>query len=191
MDMGWNVKTFEKVYANPDKFNDNLKVINDISRELSEVADIMNYRSSKANNNSMANLIKQLEILLKTRDQKFYESILDRLESIDLTTNTLAVDESLRQLKEDVLGKLLPVMKDRQTGIYNNDFENICKNFILVSVFRGNNIKKDTTDFSNYLSEKNNFYYTIKSVSNANQASELKKEAERVLKDIIKEVTNK
>lgn len=191
MDMGWNVKTFEKVYANSDKFNDNLKVLTDISRELAEVADKMNYRSSKANNNSMANLIKQLEILLKTRDQKFYESILDRLESIDLTTNTLAVDESLKQLKEDVLGKLLPAMKDRQTGIYNNDFENICKNFILVSVFRGNDIKKDTTDFSNYLSEKNNFYYTIKSVSNANQVSELKKEAERVLKDIIKNVTNK
>lgn len=191
MDIGWNVKTFERVYANPDKFNENAKVLTDISKELSEVADNTDYNSSNASNNSIANLIKRLEMLLKRRDQKFYESILERLESIDLTTNTLAVDESLRQLKENVLGKLLPVIEDRQTGIYNNDFENICKNFILVSAFRGNDIGKDTTDFSNYLIEKNKFYYTIKSVSNANQVAEQKKEVERALKEIIKKVTNK
>ena len=191
MDMGWNAKTFEKVYAKPNKFNDNLKALTDVGRELSEVADNMNYKSSKASNNSMANLIKKLDAILKARDRKFYESILKRLESVDLTANTLAVDESLRLLKEDVLGKLLPIMKERQTGIYNNDFENICKNFILVSVFRGNDIKNDTTDFSNYLSEKNNFYYTIKGVSNVNQLTEIKNEAVRKLRDIIKNVTKK
>ena len=49
-------------------------------------------------------------------------------------------------------------MEKYETCIYNNCFESICKNLILVLSFRGNEVKNDIDKLSNYLKEKNNVY---------------------------------
>lgn len=82
-------------------------------------------------------------------------------EMIALTNYTFTVDNSLRRLKDSVLNALLPVMISDKKGIYNNDFENVCMNLILVSAFRGVDIQKDTLQFNNYLKEKNIVYQAV------------------------------
>ena len=133
--------------------------------------------------------------ILKARDPQFYESFLNRLEKITPTINTLAVDQSLKQLNDDVFSILLPLMKERETGLYNNDFENVCKNLILVSAFRGNDIQDNTKELSVYLTEKNNLYDIVKEIGsihgNAKQVLQQKHEIEEKLKEIIKALRNK
>ena len=82
-------------------------------------------------------------------------------EMISLTNYTFTVDNSLRQLKDSVMNTLLPVMMSDKKGVYNNDFENVCMNLILVSAFRGVDIQKDTLQFNNYLKEKNIVYQAV------------------------------
>ena len=82
-------------------------------------------------------------------------------EMISLINYTFTVDNSLRQLKDSVMNTLLPVMISDKKGIYNNAFENVCMNFILVSAFRGIDIQKDTLQFNNYLREKNKVYQAV------------------------------
>lgn len=50
---------------------------------------------------------------------------------------------------------------EEMKGVYNNDFENVCMNLILVSAFRGVDIQKDTLQFNNYLKEKNIVYQAV------------------------------
>lgn len=201
MDMGWNSNTFSNVYSNIEQLNGYLSILDEIQEEMlpiliavtSSADDII--KNSKNTANSTSLLIEHLSKLLKAKDQKFYESILNRLEKIAPTINTLAVDQSLKQLNDDVFSILLPLMKDRETGVYNNDFDNVCKNLILVSAFRGNDIQDNTKELSEYLKEKNNLYDIVKEIAsihgNAKQVLQQKHEIEEKLKEIINTLKRK
>lgn len=142
MDIGCNQDKFIKIFNNNSDLNsDLLNALNELLDEL----DLLNHGKDHAD------LISE------------WHKIYAKLEEIndDVMIKTLAVDQSLRQLKEDVFGTLLPLMKERETGIYNNAFENICKDLVLVAACRGNDIQNDTTELSNYIKEKNYFYDVI------------------------------
>lgn len=201
MDMGWNSENFSNVYSNVEQLYGDLSILYEIQEEMLPILiaattsadDII--KNSKNTANSTSLLIEHLSKFLKARDPQFYESFLNRLEKITPTINTLAVDQSLKQLNDDVFSILLPLMKERETGLYNNDFENVCKNLILVSAFRGNDIQENTKELSEYLTEKNNLYDIVKVISsihgNAKQVLQQKHEIEEKLKEIIKALRNK
>ena len=201
MDMGWNSNNFSNVYSNVEQLYGDLSILYEIQEEMLPIliaattsADKI-IKNSKNTANSTSLLIEHLSKLLKARDPKFYESFLTRLEKITPTINTLAVDQSLKQLNDDVFSILLPLMKERETGIYNNDFENVCKNLILVSAFRGNDILDSTKELSEYLTEKNNLYDIVQEIAgihgNAKQALQQKHEIEEKLKEIINALRSK
>ena len=161
MDIVWNKETLEeKVRYELLKTTDHLQELGDIANELNAVliekASSMNdIRNSK---DPIASLKEKLERIGKMYDKNYYKDLVSRLEKIDFTIANSPIESSLKVLKDNVITTLLSVMKERNTGIYNNDFENICKNLILVTAFRGNDVHCDIDSLSIYLDEKNKLY---------------------------------
>lgn len=200
MDMGWNSKTYK---SNFKQLYGELSALNEIQKEMLPVLqnataspkDIM--KNGKNAADSLSLFTNYLGNYLKTRDSIFYESYLARLKKITPSLNSCAVDQSLKQLKDDVFSTILPVMKERETGIYNNDFENICRKLIIVSAFRGYDIQDDTEKLSDYLTEKNNLYDIVKEVGRiqgyTKQILQQKNKTEELLREVIKSLckTNK
>ena len=169
-DISSNSSTFVSVYSSGgDEILDSLKVIykelqtindslSDFNKRLTSISDTIKNSDNVATSTSLLLYSFKDYLKLKNTQNAKFESILARIENLDLTIKSLAVDESLRNLKEDVFNTLLPIMEKYETCIYNNCFESICKNLILVLSFRGNEVKNDIDKLSNYLKEKNNVY---------------------------------
>ena len=99
----------------------------------------------------------ELKRLLNT--PQFSEIRLKKLEEIiSLTDHTFAVDNSLQQIIDSVMDTLLPIMMSWEGGIYNNDFEYVCRNLILMSAYRGADFQKYRLRFNDYLREKDKSY---------------------------------
>lgn len=200
MDMGWNSKTYENAFSFEQLYGE-MSALYDIQKELIPVLknatispkDLL--KNSKNAADSVSHLTNYLHDFLKSRDSLFYKSYLARLEKITLSLNYIAVDQSLCQLKDNVFSTLLPIMKKREYGIYNNDFENICRNLILVSAFRGNDIENNSKELSEYLTEKNNIYDIVNQVDHILGDTKLvlkqKNETEELLRKIIKALSNR
>lgn len=196
MDMYWNLENYIHGIISPiKKQGERLK---SLFNEVEEILPILISDKTSADNiikdsKNTADLTHlSVDDLLcklhKLYDPKYYESMLNSLEQITLINNILTVDQSLKQIKDDVFSTLLPLLKERMTGIYNNAFENICKNLLLVSAMRGNDIQNNAKEFSEYLTEKHNLYNVI--VETPEDLIREKLELEEKLKEIIKYLTN-
>ena len=86
---------------------------------------------------------------------------------------------------------LLPLLKERMTGIYNNAFENICKNLLLVSAMRGNDIQNNAKEFSEYLTEKHNLYNVIVNTKRTAGSKKVKDEINKIYDSKIPYETSK
>lgn len=196
MDMGYNADTFSKTYSIGE--TGDWAVFEDIKEELYEIlvdptssvnGILKNCRNSADSLSVLTELFKKMR---KARDPQYYESISERLEKITPVIKTIEVDESLGQMKDTVLNTLTRVMENRLSGIYNNDFENICEKLILVSAFRGNDIQEDTTKLSGYLTKKDALYdLTKRAITSSNRQMQYKKEIEEKLKETIELLKNK
>jgi hypothetical protein len=101
------------------------------------------------------------------------------LDKIGKPINILAVDQSLKQVTDTVFNTLVPIMNKQPNGIYNDAFENICKNIILVTAIRGNDIQNDTTKLSKYFKNKDQFFNIVKDICTNNHSIEVKSEKEK------------
>lgn len=195
MDMGWNSKTYENA-SNFEKLYEEMSKLHDIQKEILPVLmtvttspkDIM--KNGKNAADSLSHITSYLNDFLKSIDSMYYKYYLDRLEKITPSLNFIAVDQSLKQLRDDVFSTLLPIMNSRTEGIYNNDFENICVKLNLVAAFRGNDIENNSKDLSEYLSEKNKIYDYVNQINRIRADSKhllkQKRELEELLRKIIK-----
>lgn len=183
MDIGWNSKFFADKYMSDSKdfLNQALDILKDlkdiddelsvIHRELDSARKILN--SANPSNNkeiSFALLVDNIKNYLNTIDSnsKRYENILELLDKMSFTCDfmcTMETDESFNHLKNNVVDFLLEKMKEHKNGIYNNEFENICKNFILVSMFRMYDIDNDLKNYLEYTEKKNNFFTMAKEIN--------------------------
>lgn len=199
MDIGCNMKEYAlRLSDYLDNLSEYITVLKDSEKDLKNALDILEKPLAEFLKETLSmydsipspTLFKdKFEEYIRVKKPEYYESILERLTSIDLQFNNAEIDESLQQLKADVLQSLLPIMKTSQTGIYNNVFESVCKSLILVSACRGNDVKDDLNVFSDYLNDKNNFYHIVEKISNdigrLSYTQEDKTKFENQLKSII------
>lgn len=186
MDMMWNR---DNLYSGLNEYQE---LINQFTQELS---NLLSYTSIKDilkdsnTNNSLEVFMDYLKNYQKIFDPEYYETVLEKLKRININPNALEVDKSLKQIKDSVLVVLLHIMKTQHDGVYNNEFENICKNLILVTAYRGDVNQNDITEFSDYLNEKNGFFDMVYRINT--EINPLIKEAEKMLQDLINELKSK
>lgn len=179
MDIGWNVKSFydnnisylrdllDKSFELSEILEGIYNELLNISQKLDEINDILkNAISSKnINGESSALLLDALQNYFEVRDPRRYENILELLDKLSFVCdfmNTMEADESFNCLKNKVVDLLLKKMKAHETGIYNNEFENICKNFINVSMYRRYNVDNDLEKYLEYTKKKDSFFDVTK-----------------------------
>lgn len=184
-DINWNrnVLTVE-IEKSVKKLEDLICDLSEVASSLTGINNIVfdNQSSSK----SVSMLVDYCRNYLRGMQPEYYESILEELNNVYCIANTTDADSSLNQLKTDVINVLLPIMIQSPTNIYSNDFENVCKNLILVSAYRGYSISDDMKSFSNYLKSKNNFYYLTENIMNSiDSVQKSKKDIEEGLNSII------
>lgn len=172
MDISYNVETFVKRIGLVQKNMDELfKTVNKwYNAEGLDKYDKL-ISSIGADSKELARKVQALLIMNKIKSmppkelKEYSNSIVESLEKfseIDIFANTSArVDESFDGLRKNVLNKIIPLLKIYMSGVYNNAFENICRNLILVSAVRGNDISENTDSLSKYFEEKNKFYNRV------------------------------
>lgn len=167
LDQAWNGKSYaEKEKQITTDLIELLKKQEKLNKEVQYAATYLNeFKGCMNALDSAVYFVKSLNAISKVDNAQYYESMLSELERIEMSINTVAVDQSLKQLKDDVLSTLLPLMERDISGIYNNAFENICKNMINVSVLRGYDMTYDIERFSEYMSARNKLYDTINKVN--------------------------
>lgn len=167
MDITWNVKFFtDNSMASLNRFMEGLKISDEISNELlgirQELDRSNNILSSAASSDiSLTLLADELKNYFSATDPKRYENILEQLDKMSVVydyANTMETDESFNRLKNRVVNPLLVRMKKHETGIYNNEFENICKNFINVSLYRRYDVDSDLKKYLEYTEKKDSFF---------------------------------
>lgn len=208
MDIRWNAKAFEEnINSNLNnslsRFEETTKTLQEIQNELSNILQIQQnglkgiLDGATSSDKSVSVLMDKLKNYFRTTDPKSYEDIYKRLDAIsaaDDIINTVEADKSFFQLKRKVLDSCLLVkMKEHDTNIYNNDFENICKLFITVSVFRCYNVGDNIKAYSEYIEDKDVLYNSIKKIDSCNnivkqnraKIERLSNECKQKLSDII------
>ena len=208
MDIRWNAKTFEEnINSNLNnslsRLEEMTKALQVIQDELSNILQIQRnvlkgiLDGATSSNKSVPVLMDKLKNYFRTTEPKRYEDIYKRLDAIsaaDDIINTVEADKSFFHLKRKVLDSCLLVnMKEHDTNIYNNDFENICKHFITVSVFRCYSVDDDIEDYSKYIKEKDVLYNSIRKIDSYNDVvkqnrakiERLSNESKQKLSDII------
>lgn len=184
MDIGWNSKSFVdnsmsymKDFEN--QVLDMLKISKEIGGELSDIQWKLDSVSKILNgaiplNNKEVSFALLVDILKNYHNtsnscSKQYEIILELLDKMSFTCNlmsTMETDESFNQLKNKVVDSLLLVkMKEYKNGIYNNEFENICKNFILVSMLRMYDVDIDLKNYLEYTEKKDSFFKMVEKIN--------------------------
>lgn len=165
MDLAMNIKRFEKSINNLNLI-DISKLLDEFSSELKEIAQGAEAFDLLLNSKvSTKLLIERIKIYLNTSNPERYENILKHLNTIGALfseINYIESDLSFKSLKDKIFFTILPQIKNNPSGIYNNDFENICKNLIIVSTSRGYEIKDDLDSLENYINNKNAIYNLTK-----------------------------
>lgn len=185
MDISWNAGTYyerQKTYLHKilectvmtkeylKKQDEYKKKSNSILEKLSSSYTDTTSKESIINE-TVANLIEVLEYRRDTDTvSRLAKSLVAQINELESVLEGNIADESLKQLKDTVVHTLLPIMERYKTGIYNNDFENICKNLIILAAYRGQDIQKDIKSLSDYLGEKNTLYDIL---ADMNEAEEL------------------
>lgn len=203
MDIGWNSKSFADYNMSYLKERQNQilevqKILNEIDNELSaahkELDNANNFLNSvipsiKTKEISLALLVDMLKNYYNTTDSnsKRFENILNLLDKISFAcdfTNTIETDKSFNRLKNKVVNLLLEKMKEHKTGIYNNEFENICKNFINVSMYRMYDVDYDLKNYLEYTEKKDSFFKMTKEINNGfNEQRKLTEEIKGIMKN--------
>ena len=173
MDIGWNSTFFSNtmmshIERSQNKSLEALKIQKEVISELSNIKQELDnadkfMREGLPSDISSSLWLDKLMNYIKLKDSTRYKykNILEHFNKISFAydfMNKMEADESFNQLKNKVMDSLLVKMKDHKTGIYNNEFENICKNFILVSMFRMYDIDNDLQKYLEYAEKKDSLF---------------------------------
>lgn len=149
-------------------YNRNIKTRreqNDI--QLEEIPDIFSEFVSESV--AFKSSLKDTLLSIQNDFEDFFRKNEPLINAMDVIGMRNETDESLDQIVSQVIDTLLPVMEQNENGIYNNAFENICTNLVLVLAFRGNETKEIQDRLSTYMSSKNEIYKSVSEIQNINQ----------------------
>lgn len=146
-ELKFNSRTFEVTYSTDSiipKIEEVASALDDVSK-LSKFINGEN--SSKLSLNEAMDLIK-IHLNMTTPD--YWQSKRDKMNVAVKLPSHLNEDVQFERLRKLVCNSLLNVLANRPTGVYNNCLENICRNMIIVSAFRGYNVSSDISKLCEY-----------------------------------------
>ena len=91
-----------------------------------------------------------IKIYLNMTTPDYWQSKRDKMNVAVKLPSHLNEDVQFERLRKLVCNSLLNVLANRPTGVYNNCLENICRNMIIVSAFRGYNVSSDISKLCEY-----------------------------------------
>ncbi len=146
-ELKFNSRTFEVIYSTDSiipKFEEVVNAFDDVSK-LSKFINGEN--SSKLSLNEAMDLYK---IGLNLTNPDYWQAKRDKMDVSVKFHSHINEDVQFERLRKLVCDNLLNVLAKRPTGVYNNCLENICRNMIIVSTFRGYNVHSDIRKLGEY-----------------------------------------
>lgn len=146
-ELEFNSRTFEVIYSTDSI----IPKIEEVAGALDDVSKLSKFingeNSSKLSLNEAMDLIK---IYLNMTTPDYWQSKRDKMNVAVKLPSHLNEDVQFERLRKLVCNSLLNVLANRPTGVYNNCLENICRNMIIVSAFRGYNVSSDISKLCEY-----------------------------------------
>ena len=191
-ELEFNSRTFEVIYSTDSI----IPKIEEVAIALDDVSKLSKFingeNSSKLNLNEAMDLLK-IGLNLTTLD--YWQSKRDKMNVAVKLPSHLNEDVQFERLRKLVCNSLLNVLANRPTGVYNNCLENICRNMIIVSAFRGYDVSPDVERLKKYRNDNWSLFSDVeKIVSTRGLVSEtLKKHNETIelVDSIIYKLRNK
>lgn len=171
MDLGFNGESFQRFHkANSQKLCESF---------LDNTKDLDKLKGSLHKDSSVDETAYYLRVAFK--HPQYYREKAEKFDIGDYVKR-IEADKAFNELKEDVLTCLLPIMKyEGGICIYNNLFENICKDLIQVSAFRIYDIKSNTDSLYSYKCQNEEFYTVVTETANFDYINNAFKEATEML----------
>ena len=102
----------------------------------------------------------------------------------------IRANEQFDIFKESVISQILPILEKRPYGLYNNCLEQICRNILKVSAFRGYDVEKEVNRINAYTANKDSIYIQLNALIDQKKTTskflKLHKESQANLDSIIR-----
>lgn len=191
-ELKFNSRTFEMIYST-DSIIPKIKEAEIALDDVSKLSKFINgENSSKLSLNEVMELFK---IGLNLTNPDYWQSKRDKMDVSVKFHSHINEDVQFERLRKLVCDSLLNVLAKRPTGVYNNCLENICRNMIIVSAFRGYYVHSDMIELCEYKQSNWRIFSDVQKIDSTNVlASEIlekHKETIELLDSIICKLQNK
>lgn len=160
LDINFNSKAYVNNLQNrSEKLSSIYKEVDDIDKKMYNILD--SFKTCHTRIDSLLVLNRYKNQLTELKLNNIFSSF-NQLFNVEAA---FKADESLLHLKNRVMSTLLPILNGHKTGIYNNVFENICRELIIVSAIRCYDVEEDLEKLDEYIRIKNGFLTQTKMVN--------------------------
>lgn len=177
--------------SNLDCINDKslMGLLNEIITDLNQRQNISTMSISP--DMDLKQLVQEIDRYTKLLyNADYYKSIKLKVDSAkEYTGEVIEGDSAIINLKNRICCGLYPILNNHPNGIYNNSFEGIIRDLILVQAFRGYDITQDANTFSTYINHKYSFFDAVKRNNYFEKMASARKElntADSLLNQLIK-----
>ena len=124
------------------------------------------------------------------RSPGYYLAMKSNLGSDAIIPQYIRANEQFDIFKESVITHILPILEKRPYGLYNNCLEQICRNILKVSAFRGYDVEKEVNRINAYTANKDSIYIQLNALIDKRKTTskflKLHKESQANLDSIIR-----
>ena len=176
------------ICLDPKKLLDECMKVKKLNDDYSKVSDFIdNYRKGK---NNKSNIFDIAKVYLKMRSPGYYLAMKSNLGSDAIIPQYIRANEQFDIFKESVITHILPILEKRPYGLYNNCLEQICRNILKVSAFRGYDVEKEVNRINAYTANKDSIYIQLNALIDKRKTTskflKLHKESQANLDSIIR-----
>lgn len=176
------------ICLDPKKLLDECMKVKKLNDDYSKVSDFIdNYRKGK---NNKSNIFDIAKVYLKMRTPDYYQSMKSELGFDAIIPQYIRANEQFDIFKESVITQILPILEKRPYGLYNNCLEQICRNILKVSAFRGYDVEKEVNRINAYTANKDSIYIQLNALIDQKKTTskflKLHKESQANLDSIIR-----
>ena len=176
------------ICLDPKKLLDECMKVKKLNDDYSKVSDFIdNYRKGK---NNKSNIFDIAKVYLKMRTPDYYQAMKSELGSDAIIPQYIRANEQFDIFKESVISQILPILEKRHYGLYNNCLEQICRNILKVSAFRGYDVEKEVNRINAYTANKDSIYIQLNALIDQKKTTskflKLHKESQANLDSIIR-----
>lgn len=171
-DISYHAKTFEEMYTDKSNVNDKLQETYEIlKRYKNDFATLSQMRKSNNSlkNKSLENHIGLAKLYINMMKPEYFKEMKNALKVEIKEPTYIEADVRFAELRDTVQNTFVALLAKRPIGLYNNCLENICRNLIVVSAFRGYDVEKDIKSLNNYDEQNKQIFSIINNIVNRNK----------------------